>query len=207
MPTITAQELQSADPKRFQKEYLKWTEYAIDYEWWDYMQDRLKEDLAPAGVTVERLLFSLSYSQGDYAAFEGRINLGMWMEVNKCGGQTYAEKYPALHLAAQDYGDWASVNTWNRSCGAKVTYDAHLVGNTYPEGVFSGLDQEAWDGLVEEQMDAAGIEQALQDYVYAISDELYTDLRDEYEHLTSEESFIESCECNDVTFEIEECEA
>jgi hypothetical protein len=172
------------------------------------MQDRLKENLAPAGVAVERLLFSLSYSQGDYATFEGRINLGMWMEANKCGDQTYAEKYPALHLAAQDYGDWVSVNTWHRSCNARVTYDAHLVGNTYPEGVFSGLDQEAWDELVEEQMDDAGIEQALQDYVDNISCQLYRDLRDEYEHLTSEESFIESCECNDVTFEIEEeCEA
>jgi hypothetical protein len=207
MTNLTAKELQAADPKRFQREYLSWTEYALDYDWWDYMQDRLKEDLAPAGVTVERLLFSLSYSQGDYATFEGRINLGMWMEVNKCGGQTYAEKYPALHLAAQDYGDWASVNTWHRNCGAKVNYDAHLVGNTYPEGVFIGLDQEAWDELVEEQMDAAGIEQALQDYVDAISHQLYRDLRDEYEHMTSEESFIESCECNDVTFEIEECEA
>lgn len=135
-----------------------------------------------------------------------------WMEATKDGPQndttqTYAEKYPALFLAAQDYGDWASVNTWHRSCNARVTYDAHLVGNTYPEGVFSGLDQEAWDELVEEQVDAAGLEQAMQDYVDDISRQLYRDLRAEYEHLTSEESFIESCECNDVTFEIEECEA
>jgi hypothetical protein len=42
-----------------------------------------------------------------------------------------------------------------------------------------------------------------------ISRQIYRDLRNEYEHLTSEESFIESCECNDVTFETEdeECEA
>lgn len=152
-------------------------------------------------------MFSLSYSQGDYATFEGRIMVWEWMEATKDGPQTYAEKYPALFLAAQDYGDWASVNTWHRSCNARVTYDAHLVGNTYPEGVFSGLDQEAWDELVEEQVDAAGLEQAMQDYVDDISRQLYRDLRAEYEHLTSEESFIESCECNDVTFEIEECEA
>jgi hypothetical protein len=47
----------------------------------------------------------------------------------------------------------------------------------------------------------------MQDYVDDISRQLYRDLRDDYEHMTSEESFIESCECNDITFEIEECEA
>lgn len=211
MPALTAQELKTLDPKRFQQEYSKWCEYALDYEWWEWAEEQLRERLSSAGVTVERLLFSLSYSQGDYATFEGRIMVWEWMEATKDGPQndttqTFAEKYPALFLAAQDYGDWASVNTWHRRCNARVNYDAHLVGNTYPEGVFSGLDQEAWDELVEEQVDAAGLEQAMQDYVDNISHQLYRDLRDEYEHLTSEESFIESCECNDVTFEIEECE-
>jgi hypothetical protein len=207
MSTLTARELSLQDPKRFQQDYLKWTEYAIDYDWWDYMEERLREDLAPAGVKVERLQFSLSYSQGDYATFTGYIDVAMWMEATKDGDQTYAEKYPALFLAAQDYGERATVATSHRSCGATVNLDDSYVGNTFPEGVFSGLDQEAWDELVEEQLYEASLEQALQDYVDAISDELYTDLQTEYEHLTSEESFIESCECNDVTFEIEECEA
>lgn len=206
MPTLTAKELQAADPKRFQREYLKWTEYALDYDWWDYVHDRLKEDLEPAGVTIERLEFRLSYSQGDYATFIGSIDVGQWMEANKDGSQTYAEKYPALYLAVQDYGDYAKVTTWRES-SARIHYDGGVVGNTYPSGMFSALDSEAWDELVEEQYDMAGLEQAMQDYVDDISRQLYRDLREEYEHLTSEESFIESCECNDVTFEIEECEA
>lgn len=207
MSVITAQELQSLDPKRFQREYLKWTEYAADYDWWDCTQEHLRETLAPAGVRIDRIVFSLSYSQRDYATFEGRIDLAQWMEATKDGEQTYEEKYPAVYLAAQDYGDYATVNTWSRDGGARVNLDGNLVGNTYPTGIFSALEQEAWDELVEEQYGAAGIEQALQEYVDDISRQLYSDLQDEYEHLTSEESFIESCECNDVTFEIEECEA
>ena len=207
MPQISARELLEQDPKRFQKEYLKWTEYAVDYDWWDYMEERLKEQLEPAGVHDIKLYFSLSYSQSDYATFEGRIDVHKWMDVTKDGDQTYAEKYPALRLAIEDYGDYASVTTYNRSCGARVNLDGGCIGNTYASGIFAGLESEAWDELVEEQFYEAGLEQALQDYVDAISQELYTDLRDEYEHLTSEESFIESCECNDVTFEIEECEA
>jgi hypothetical protein len=207
MPTLTAQELSLQDPKRFQEEYLKWTEYALDYDWWDYIEERLKEQLEPAGVRNIKLHFSLSYSQGDYATFEGSIDVHKWMDVTKAGELTYAEKYPALRLAIEDYGDYASVTTYNRSCVARVNLDGGCIGNTYAAGIFAGLEAEAWDELVEEQYDQAGLEQALQDYVDDISQELYTDLRDEYEHLTSEESFIESCECNDVTFEIEECEA
>ena len=207
MSHVTANDLKTHHSKRFQEEYLKWTEYAADHDWWDYTEERLKEQLEPAGVYDIKLQFSLSYSQSDYATFEGRIDVHKWMDVTKDGDQTYAEKYPALRLAMEDYGDYASVTTYNRSCGARVNLDGGCIGNTYASGVFAGLEPEAWDELVEGQFYEAGLEQALQDYVDDISQELYTDLSDEYEHLTSEESFIESCECNDVTFEIEECEA
>lgn len=204
--SLSAAELQRIDPKRFQREYSKWTEYAVDYDWWEFTEESLKERLAPAGVNVECLAFSLSYSQGDYAAFDGHIYVAKWMEAIKDGDQTYAEKYPALYLAMLDFGDYATVGS-GRYSSARVNYDGNMIGNTYPSGVFSALEQEAWDELVEEQFYAAGLEKAMQDYVDDISRQLYRDLRDEYEHLTSEESFIESCECNDVTFEIEESEA
>jgi len=206
MPTLTAQELSLQDPRRFREEYLKWTEYALDYDWWDYIEERLKERLEPAGVRNIKLSFRLAYSQGDHATFTGSIDVHKWMDVTKYGDQTYAEKYPALRMALEDYGDSASVTTYNR-CVARVNLDGGCIGNTYAAGIFAGLDPDAWDELVEEQFYEAGLEQALQDYVDDISQELYTDLREEYEHLTSEKSFIESCECNDVTFEIEECEA
>jgi len=171
------------------------------------MEERLKEKLEPAGVHVVKIEFDLSYSQGDYTTFTGSIWVNEWMDATKDGDQTYAEKYPALRLAVEDYGDHASVTTYGRACGSRVNYDSGCAGNTYAAGVFSGLDQDAWDALIEEQLSYAGLEQALQDYVDDVSQQLYCDLRDEYEHLTSEESFIESCECNEVTFEIEECEA
>jgi hypothetical protein len=213
MPQITAQELLEQDSERFQKEYSKWTEYNLDYDWWEYTQDHLKEKLEPAGVGVRTLQFSLSYSQGDYATFEGSISVAMWMDVTKDGPDTedtltYAEKYPALRLAMEDYGEHASVTTYHRSCGARVSMDGGCIGNTYPAGIFAGLESEAWDELIEDQYASAGLEKALQDYVDDISRQLYRDLRAEYEHLNSEQSFIESCECNDITFEIEEeCEA
>jgi hypothetical protein len=36
--------------------------------------------------------------------------------------------------------------------------------------------------------------------------DIYTQLEEEHDYLTSEESFIEHCECNDVQFDVEEDE-
>jgi hypothetical protein len=199
---LNAKELQSIDPKRFQKEYSEWTNYALDYDWWDYMEDGFKEDAACEGVEIKRIYFSLSYSQGDYASFEGQINVAEWMLA-----KGYDETYPALYLAVKDYGEYASVTDRSRGSWPRVNYDGNCAGNTHATGIFKHLDDETWDELVYEQYQASGIEDEMQSAVDAMCRKLYRDLRDECEHLTSEKSFIESCECNDITFEIEECEA
>lgn len=198
--TLSARELQSIDPKRFQQEYLKWTEYAVNYDWWDSVEEFFKTDTADKGFEVERIYFNISYSQGDYATFEGRINVAEWMAAKK-----YDETYPALYLAVKDYGEYAVVSDRHRG-HARVNFDGNCIGNTHAAGVFKHLDDEAWDELVEEQFTAAGLEDELQSDVDATCRKLYRDLQDDYEHLTSKESFIESCECNDVTFELEENE-
>jgi hypothetical protein len=202
MAKLTASELQVQDHKRFQKEYSKWQEYAADYDWWDCMEESFKNSMGEKGVSVSRIYFSLSYSQGDYASFEGSISVDEWM-----AHKGYDNTYPALYLAAKDYGEFARVSSHNnRGSWPRVNLD-YLVGNTDPAGIFKHLDREAWDELVYEQFSAAGLEDEMQSFVEDECRQLYRDLRDEYEYLTSEESFIESCECNDVTFEIEECEA
>lgn len=196
--TVTAAELQSRYPARFQKEYSSWCEYACDYDWWEFSEEHFKSRMQAKGYDVTRIFFSISYSQGDYASFEGSINVAEWMLT-----KGYDETYPALFLAVKDYGEYASVNNRHRGSWPSVSFDGNCVGNTYAAGVFKHLDDEAWDELVDEQFNAAGIEDEMQSEVAAECRQLYSDLRDEYEHLTSEESFIESCEANGITFEME----
>lgn len=203
MKTVTAQELLILDERLFYEEYYKWHEYCPDYEWWDYIEENLKETLAHKGIWVDNMDFRLSYSQGDYATFEGSIDVGTWMQTHMDRDVPYADKFPALFIAIQNYGARAGVNVRNRSCRGSVCFDACLAGNTEPDGIFEGLDQEGWDELIADQLASAGLEEAMQDDVEAISRQLYNDLQSEYEHLTSKESFIESCECNEITFDIE----
>lgn len=195
---VTAKELQTHHPKRFQKEYSEWTNYAVGWDWWDCVYEGFREDVRPFGVTIgpNDMQFSLGYSQSDYAAFTGRIDIAQYMHE-----KGWDVEYPALYLAVNDCGDYATVSD-HRAC-SRVNYDGACIGNTYPSGVFKNLDQGAWDELIEEQYYAAGLEDELQSYVDEICDDLHKRLRDEYEYLTSEEAFIDSCECNEVTFEIE----
>lgn len=200
---LSASELKTLDPKRFEREYLKWTEDNLDYDWWDCIEEMFKTDMAKEGVDVDKMYFRISYSQGDYASFTGTIDVCEWMKLNKDRDQTYAEKYPALFLATCDYGGCATVNnSWGG--GPSVNWDGACMGNTPPAGIFVMLEAEAWDELVADQYSDADIESALQKWVEGKCHELYEQLQDEYEYLNSEESFIESCKCNAVNFEIEE---
>jgi hypothetical protein len=204
MTTLTAEELRERDPKRFEREYYKWLEYACDHKWWDYIEDQFKSSVADAGVAVNSIGFAVSHSQSDYARFTGTIQVHKWMDANLQGDQTYAEKYPALRLAVEGYGEYAKVDRgYYEHNAARVNLEGNLIGNTYPTGIFENIDPDAWDELVEEQYFSSGLEEAMQSYVDDLCNELYSDLRVEHDGMTSEEAFIESCVCNEVTFEIE----
>ena len=198
MSHVTSKELQSADPKKFQKEYSSWAQEGPHDEWWEYTEDHFKKDMDAAGVYVREIQFSLGYSQSDYAGFEGEIRVSEFMET-----AGYDVEYPALYLAVKEYGDRAHVVTGYRIGSARVSWDADFFLATTASGVFKGLDDDAWEALLDDQHSAAGLEAEMQSYVAKKCTLLYRDLQDAYEHLTSEESFIEHCECNEVTFEIE----
>lgn len=202
MKHLTVRQLQELDPKRFEKEYWDWTHYAFEHEWWDCVEQEFTDRMAAVGVRVERIFFSLSHSQSDHAGFVGRVDVSMWMHHNKYDkDQTYAEAFPALYLATVQDGSYMLVTEGHRR---HPDTDYHCsVEYSAPDGVFQHLDEEAWEELVTDQEYDADLEANIKEWVSARGDDLYRDLRNEYEDLSSEESFIESCECNGVTFEVE----
>ena len=190
---MNAAELKIADPKRFTKEYCKWAAHALDYEWWDYTVEMFTEDCAPKGVEVVDTSFSIPGSAG----FKGWVNVAVFMERSGL-----AEKYPALYLGVTDDGGRAKVSL-TRNSNMRVSYDAY-VNQTAPSGMFSGLDQQAWEELIESQEAEADLEAAIQKYCNDLGNKLHTMLRNEEEYLTSEESYLEYCNGYDITFEAEE---
>lgn len=197
---MDAKELKERYPKRFRDEYWKWTGYAADYDWWEYIQDEFKADCALKGVRVDDITFCGFYSQGDGAAFAGKVYVYEWMEIMKLD-----EQYPIAYLACKTDGGYV---TLRKGSGYNMLSNLEeQIAYSEPEGLFAELDEMEWRELVEEQFDAMSVESEILTYCEDLAKDLFKSLRDEYDSLTSEEAFIESCECNEITFEEIEDEA
>ena len=197
MKTVTAQELKELDPKRFEKEHHKWQEYAADYDWAEWVKEDYESQMKCEGIKVDNFEWDVSYSQGDGAAFNGHVVVHEWMAANP----QYMEQYQALYLACKQDGSYVTLRT-----GRGMSMHANLNESwwaTDPCGIFHMLDKDTWCELVDDQSSTANLEDEIKSTCERFMSEMYYKLRDEYEHVTSEESFIDSCECNEITFEIE----
>ena len=198
MKTVTAQELKELDPKRFEKEYYAWQEYAVYDDWAEWIKEDYESAMKCEGIKVDNFEWDISYSQGDGAAFNGHVVVHEWMAANP----QYMEQYQALYLACKQDGSYVTLRT-GRGMYMHANMNESWFG-TEPCGIFNGLDKDTWWELVVEQSDAASVEDEIRSTCERFMSEMYYKLRGEYEHITSEESFIESCECNEITFELEE---
>lgn len=205
---VDVRRLQAEFPKEFERAYQEWVEAGFDYDWWDCVVDRFVEDLEAKGVLVEyrpgkrptpSVYFSLGYSQGDYASFEGTVTLDEWFAA-----VGLAETYPMLAASLEAYGATAKISTRNWG-GSYVSDFDYEPGAAAPpkDSMFADMDPEIWEEVVREQYEAADLEKELEDWVKEQCQDLYIALRDEYEYLTSEEQFIEYCEANGEMFEVE----
>jgi hypothetical protein len=200
---LTAQQLKERDPKRFDRELYKWQEYgALWDEWYETVEQNFTDEMAAHGVNVEKISFSGFYSQGSYASFDGKVIVHKWMAAETYDdGQTYAEAFPALYLAAEQDRSTVFVSSSHRG-NARLSFETGF-DQTQPTGIFQHLDDEGWGELVAQQDDASNLESNIRWFIESKNNELFKQLQDEYEDLTSEESFIGSCEANEITFNLE----
>ena len=201
---VTVQQLKELDPRAYQKAYEKWASedhYVFEVDW---VKENYEARYRHAGVMIDEMFYDIGYSQGDYASFNGRVYLVEWMSHVECApGQTYAERYPALYIAAQQDGSYVQIKGEDSRRGWRAEMIAHFQ-NSFPRGIFKHLMESDWDDLLEQQEDEAGLEYEVLKYCQAIGREMYETLRDEYDNITSEESFEQYCEWNEETFEVEE---
>lgn len=162
--------------------YEEWLEICLDYDWWDCVYDGFKEDCAGKGVRVDEIYFSSNY--GWSAAFNGRVEIEQVMRHLKLD-----EQWPALYRGVRDDGSYATVRS-SRNCNPEVNVEEYT-NQTAPSGIFEGLDQQAWEELMEEQWSMSRMEDIVECYVKDLCRELAKSLEAEYDYLTSEESYNE----------------
>jgi hypothetical protein len=195
---VDIHELKALDPKRFEKEHQAFLDNGPYHEWWDTVEDDFKQQMDELGVQVADIQFEgLDYGHAD-AVWTGSLHLAPFMKHKKLD-----ERYPALYLAVEHDRSWARVylTGWrNKTLEVDIQENTRFMA---PLGIFSELDEETWGDLIDDQWRESYIEEAVREFAQDKADDLLEALRSEWDYISSEEYFIESCEINEVKFEIE----
>lgn len=160
-------------------------------DWYDGVYEWFIEHCAERGIDVDvkGITWTGFWSQGDGAAFEGKV-----VDFKKLLGDWYVD-YPIFQKYVEELNGFI-IKSW------KLGRDNNVKMNTLEvEGIryylvydhpFTELWQEQLDNEVE------NVELVIDDLVNDLCGLLYKALRDEYEHLTSDEVVWESIVANEL---------
>lgn len=210
---MNVHELKDKYPDQFERTFQKWAEDGPYDEWWYSIYETAREDGEKMGFNIEDINFSGFWSQGDGACWNGTIRLDTFMD--KCVDLTEPRWHILRAIFEEGFMDTiVQVETRGRYChsvtmsiGTWYSLNCMDEDTELEEGVYAGAsvvemyNEIGGDDLMNELVETA--EKAARDF----ADQIYKNLEDEYEYLTSYEVFIEECEANDVEFEAEEDEA
>jgi len=195
---VDIHELKAIDSRRFEKEHQNFLNNCLHPEWWDTVEEDFKQQMDELGVQVADIQFEgIDYGHAD-ATWQGSLHLAPFMKRTGLD-----ERYPALYIAVEHDRSWARVylTGWrNKTLEVDIQENTRFMA---PRGIFSELDEETWEELLDDQWRESRIEEVVREFAQEKADVLLDALRSEWDHISSEEYFIESCEINEVKFELE----
>jgi hypothetical protein len=145
------------------------------------------------GITVKDINFTGFYSQGDGASFTGRIDMAQFLKVHGL-----EEHYMGATFFAGQGELWADITRGSGRYCHEHSVEATLIEDTYNNfddevrfEVYTRMEEvlnDEWQQLEEE------VNKVCRGYMQ----DLYKQLRDEYEALTSREAIWETIVTNDL---------
>ncbi len=197
----------------------KYRDINVDtFPWWDSIEENLESDMDALGFTMTKMYFSGFWSQGDGACFEGRM-LDWTRFCDKV--PEFVRDFPYLSEYLKDEGANYKVahsgHYYHENCttheySSELEYETEQLELRATHGVFGGLDEEnlmrfaLYSKALHEEATSTdtGVYDWLKDYFKDKMRELYRNLEEEYEHLTSDEAVWETIVANELDEELEE---
>lgn len=191
-------------PEKQRKAVLdKYRAWLVDHcDWWDCVEENFKSDMDAIGVYVDKIHFSGFWSQGDGACFDGKVH--DWPLFLTTLGYSDA----ALIYAAENF-DWDFTSKHSHylySHHKSVSYDGEL---NLPDDVDDYYFADRYLEWGPDDIRTATMMTNLSNYnARALQEEfmtvfenhmidLYKQLGEEYDYLTSDESVLDSLDSND----------
>lgn len=178
------------------------------YDWWESIEEDLRSDMDAIGFTVDKMYFSGFWSQGDGACFTGGMH--NWkLFCDKV--PEFVRDFPNYSVYLRDEGGSYVIQHHGRY------YHENCTNHTYSDELEYGLDQlddndiDDMDpealmryGMYKQAMSEGDVGAWLKDYFEDKMRELYRDLEEEYDYLTSDEAVWETIQANELDKELEE---
>lgn len=170
-----------------------------NHEWWDGVYGTFVAQMQAVGIDVDQMYFSGFWSQGDGACFEGAVK--DWTKF--LGSLGYEDEVLIQHAHAHwTFSSTHSGHYYHEHCTA-FTCDLPLPESDQDESfafdyILAPSELEAAVRLVVlNQYHPSGMEEAFTKAFRGHMRELYKQLEQEYDHLTSDEAVLDSLEAND----------
>lgn len=175
----------------------KYRSINVDYEWWDHIYDDMKIEMETKGISVNDMHFSGFYSQGDGACFIGRIDMAQFLKVHQL-----EQKYMAATFFAGQGELWANLDQGNSRYYHENTVSASLVVDSYNNYEEDSTRYQVYETMQKVLDDEwKDLEDDVNNICRGYMQDLYRKLRDEHEHLTSDEVVWETIEANELHLE------
>ena len=170
------------------------TEY---HDWWEDVYHDFRSDMYDCGVQVDRMYFSGFCSQGDGACFEGGFStLKAYLDHHH-----HKDQFPMIrkllehggyvYLSCRHSGHYYHENCTEFSTEHDTLYHLIECPTEFHEQV---VDQ--WDRQLEQEV--SDLEDAAKEQLRSYMQDLYRRLKDEHDHLTSDEAVWETIEANEL---------
>ena len=192
--THTCLPFSELDEKTKAKVMEKYYDFNTSFDWWDSVYEYFSEKMEEKGVEVdlEHTYFSLGYSQSDYAAITAKVtDIDKFMSA--LGGFDKKETRLIKFALHEGYISCLGCSAQRSSTSVSVEWDNP---HEYNQGSKSDAYRFAEKALEK-------FSESVDYFFREATRELYCDLRNEYEYLTSEDCLSESFDANDCVFEIE----
>jgi len=177
------------------------------FEWWDSTYEMFKSDMEAVGIDVDDMYFSGFWSQGDGACFDGSVN--DWPKFLKSLGYD-CPALIALAATGWRFSVTQSGHYYHENCTSFSvtlnTLDCHDADDEEEFArVFSPYTSEiqtaAWMALIADYK-REDLEEQFEEAFKSHMRDLYSRLEVDYDHLTSDESVLESLDANEMLTEI-----
>ena len=157
----------------------------VQRKWWDSVEETFKEDMEAIGVYVEAMYFSGFWCQGDGACFNGSVR--NWRDF------LTAVKRPDLMEVVDEHGaslTWVSNGRYCHENTVEFGTDGLRINNPHDEE-----DDEVrhvmWNAVNGEGGPLYAASDVLTEFLKDKMRDLYKQLEEEHEHLTSDEIVAE----------------